>query len=445
MQLRLGNAALAYVVYLAKTVYPINLAVIYPLLREIPTLPVMASAMMLIVISWLVRRRRRREPYLLTGWLWFLVTLLPVIGLAQVGAGNAAMADRYTYFPQIGFLIGSVFCISHWTARLRLEPMVLFPVAGAVLAGCLFVTARQLQYWRDNETLFRRALAVIRDNSPAQNYLGNILLQQGEADEAIAHLQTSIALEPENSQAHNNLGWAFVHQGQIEEAIGQFQRALEIEPGSAKLHFNLGAAYDRTGETDKAIGQYQTAIQLQPDLAQARNNLGNILLQKGRTDEATAQFQEGVKLLPRSTMLRNNLGDAYLRQGKLGEAMEQFRKSLEIQADNAGACRSMAWVLATCPDSSFRDGGRAVELAQEANEIYLGRDPEVISTLAAAYAEAGKFPEAMASARQALQLAAGQNNAAFVNLLQAQMVCYQSGLPFRDVSLTNALPSESRP
>src|SRR5208282_4190782 len=162
---------------------------------------------------------------------------------------------------------------------------------------------------------------------------------------------------------------------------------------------------NRKGQVDKVIEQYQAAVDLQPDLVQARNNLGDALLRTGRIEEAIAQFQEAVNLLPHSTMVRNNLGDAYLRQGQVNEAMAQFQKTLEFEPNNVDACRYMAWVLATCPEPTLRNGVKAVELAQAANQLSGGGDAEITSTLAAAYAEAGRFPEAVATARQALQLA----------------------------------------
>jgi tetratricopeptide (TPR) repeat protein len=238
---------------------------------------------------------------------------------------------------------------------------------------------------------------------------------------------------------------ALISKGQVDQAIAQYQKALEIQPRSALFHFNLGVAFAQKGQVDKAIEQYQKAVDLQPDYLQARNNLGDALLRTGRTDEAIAQFQEALKIWPNSTILRNNLGCIFLRQGQVRAAMAHFQRTLEIQPNNVDACQYLAWVLATGPEPSIRNGARAVELAQEANQLSGGGDPEIISTLAAAYAEAGRFPEAVTTARQALQLVVTQNNNAAVNALQTQIGLYQAGLPFRDLSLTNALSSESQP
>jgi len=330
---RIGNAAVAYVKYLFNSVYPVNLAVFYPLPKEIPLVQVAGAMMVLAVISWLIWRARRQRPYLLMGWLWYLGMLVPAVGLVQVGP--QAMADRFTYLPLIGVFIGVVFGLGDLAKKLRLEPMVMVSIAGIVLAGCLFATARQLHFWRDNETLFERTLAVTKDNPVAHYTLGNGLLQRG----------------------------------QVEEAMAQFQKALEIKPDYTEAH--------------------------------------------------------------------NNLGCAFLRKGQVNKAMAHFQKALELQPDNVEVQNNLAWMLATAPNASLRNGVKAVGLAQRANQLSGGQVPVFIGTLAAAYAEAGRFPEAVTTARQALQLATGQTSPAAVDALRTQIGLYQAGLPFRDLSLTN--------
>jgi Flp pilus assembly protein TadD len=275
------------------------------------------------------------------GWLWYLGMLVPAVGLVQVGP--QAMADRFTYLPLIGVFIGVVFGLGDLAKKLRLEPMVMISIAGIVLAGCLFATARQLHFWRDNETLFERTLAVTKDIPVAHYTLGNGLLQRG----------------------------------QVEEAMAQFQKALEIKPDYTEAH--------------------------------------------------------------------NNLGCAFLRKGQVNKAMAHFQKALELQPNNVEVQNNLAWVLATAPNASLRNGVKAVGLAQRANQLSGGQNPAFIGTLAAAYAEAGRFPEAVTTARQTLQLATGQTSPAAVDALRTQIGLYQAGLPFRDLSLTNTLSSESQP
>jgi Flp pilus assembly protein TadD len=515
---RIGNAAVAYVKYLFNSVYPVNLAVIYPLPKEIPLMQVVGAMLVLAVISGLIWRARRQRPYLVTGWLWYLGMLVPVIGLVQVGLQS--MADRYTYLPLIGVFLGAVFGLGDLAVRLRLKSTLLVLVAVIVLAGCLFATVRQLQYWQDGETLFERALAVTKDNPIAQsslgtalgeagrlpeamehfrealrlkpgsalahNNLGNALLHTGQPQEAMEHFREALRLRPDDAEAHNNLGVALAQTGQPQEAMEHFREALRLKPDDAKTHYNLGVALAQTGQPQEAIKHYQealrlqpnlpeahcnlgitltrigrlmeaiaqfrTALQLQPDLAAARNNLGDalinfgcVLFQKGQLNQAIASLQEGLQIRPDNAGAYNCLGLIFLRQGQAGEAAADFQKALELQPDNADAHKCLAWMLATCPEASVRNGARAIELAQQAEQLSGGKDPAIITILAAAYAEAGRFPEAVTTARQALQLAAIQTNTAVVNALRAQIGFYEADTPFRDISLTNTLSSESQP
>jgi len=406
---RICNALVSYVIYIGQMFYPTDLAVFHPLTQRGPLWEVALSFVLLLMVFAGVFYWRRKYPYLLVGWLWYLGMLVPVIGLVQVG--SQARADRYSYLPQIGLYLALTWVVTELCAGRRYCRPALGGVAAIVIGTLSMDSFIQTSYWRNSETLWTHTLACTSNNGVA----------------------------------HNNLGMALISKGQVDQAIAQYQKALEIQPRSALFHFNLGVAFAQKGQVDKAIEQYQKAVDLQPDYLQARNNLGDALLRTGRTDEAIAQFQEALKIWPNSTILRNNLGCIFLRQGQVRAAMAHFQRTLEIQPNNVDACQYLAWVLATGPEPSIRNGARAVELAQEANQLSGGGDPEIISTLAAAYAEAGRFPEAVTTARQALQLVVTQNNNAAVNALQTQIGLYQAGLPFRDLSLTNALSSESQP
>jgi Flp pilus assembly protein TadD len=552
---RIENVVVAYVKYLFNSVYPVNLAVIYPLPKEIPWVQVVGAIMVLAVISWVTWQARRQRPYLLTGWLWYLGMLVPVVGLVQVG--SQAMADRYTYLPLIGVFIGVVFGLGDLAKKLRLGPMVMISVAVIVLAGCLFATARQLRFWRDSETLFERALAVTKDNPIAQNNLGIALSEAGHFQEAMEHFREALRLKPDyamarnnlgtalgktghfqeaiehfqealrlkpddadSAMAHNNLGRALALTGHLQEAIEHFQEALRLKPDYVKAHSNLGVALAQigqpqeaikhyqealrlqpnlpeahcdlgitltevgrpteaithfeqalqldpnhpkahnglglallqNGQVEEAIAQFRTALRLQPDLAAARNNLGDalikfgcVLFQKGQMNQAIAPLQEGLQIRPDNIVACNCLGYIFLKQGQAGAAVADFQKALALQPNNVDAHKYLAWILAACPDASVRNGPQAVELAQQAEQLSGGKDPALITILAAAYAEAGRFPDAMTTAQKALALATAQTNTAVVNALQTQIKCYQAGSPFRDSSLTNTLSSESQP
>jgi len=275
LPLRIENAAVAYVTYLVNCVYPVNLAVIYPLPKEIPLGRVAGAVAVLVTISWLVWRARQREPYWLTGWLWYLGMLVPVVGLVQVGLQS--MADRYTYLPLVGVFAGTTFGVANLAKKLRLSPIILTVTAVLILAGCLWTTTRQLGYWPDSETLFKHALWVTKANPVAQRHLATALSEMGQPQEAIEHFRESLRLMPDSALAHNNLGGALARTGHPQEALAEFQEAVRLKPDYAVAYFNLGNLLAQTGHLPEAIKNFQTALQLQPDFPSARYSLTRAL------------------------------------------------------------------------------------------------------------------------------------------------------------------------
>jgi len=241
--------------------------------------------------------------------------------------------------------------------------------------------------------------------------LGNALSQKGQVDEAIVHFQKALAIRSDDAQAHNGLGVALLKKGLLDEAIPHYRAALKSDPRIPVAHYNLANALLYRGQLDEAINHYQKALDLRPDYAEAHNNFGYALLRKGQAREAIAHYQ----------------------------------MALQIQPDFAGPCNNLAWVLATCSETAIRNGVQALELAQRANQLSGGQNPVMLKTLAAAFAEAGRFPEATAAARQALELAAAQNNAALASDLRAQIELYRTGSPFRDNGQVSVPARSSQP
>jgi Flp pilus assembly protein TadD len=305
---RMGNALISYCRYLGKLFWPVDLAVFYPHPGYWPTIQVLLAGSGVLVITVLFVLAWRRYPFLLMGWLWFVGTLVPVIGLVQAGA--VAMADRFTYLPSLGILIPVIWSVNELTWRWRQRRVVLLVAGGAATLLCIGMTQQQLGYWRDSETLFRHALAVTRNNYFAHNNLGTALDEKGRTAEAISQFQEAIQLAPDFVEAHYNLGIALLEQGQIDEAIGQFQEALRLKPDYTEAYYNLGNAFLSRGRIDSAIHQFQEAIRLKPDYAEAHNNLGTALGMKDQIDEAIGQFQEALRLKPDDTKARNNLAHA---------------------------------------------------------------------------------------------------------------------------------------
>jgi tetratricopeptide (TPR) repeat protein len=284
---------------------------------------------------------------------------------------------------------------------------------------------------------FQRALAIQPDNAEFHNNFGNALLGKGKLNGAIEQYQKALALRPVTAEFHNNLGIVLLRNGRVDEAIVHFQKVAEIQPDDIKAHEGLGMAFFQKAQVDEAIVQFQEVLRIHPDFAEANNNLGAAFLQKGQMNEAIAYYQKAVQLEPLNAEFQSNLGYALFLRGEVREAIAHYQTSLEIQPQNAITCKNLAWILATCPEASVRNGAKAVELAEQAARLSGSPDPIFIGTLAAAYAEAGRFPEAVATARRAQQLAVDQSNLGLASALQVQIGFYQSGSTFRDTSQTN--------
>jgi tetratricopeptide (TPR) repeat protein len=565
--LRVGNALISYVAYLGQMFWPSGLAVLYPFTAgDFGVSKVLLSVVLLAGITAGVFVLRRRCPCILTGWLWYLIMLAPVIGIVRVG--SQARADRYTYLPQIGLYVLLTWALAELCAGWRHRRVVLGGGSIIILVALILCARAQTAYWRNSESLWTHTLACTSDNLMAHNNLGAVLLQKGRVDEAITHFQTALqinpgcasahynfgmallkkgrvdeamvhfqtalqinpdyaeahnnfgiallrmnnvdeamvhfqkALEitPDYADAHNNLGSALLQKGKVDEAITQFQTALQIKPDSAEACYNLGNALFQKNNVDEAIIHYQKALQIKPDYADAHNNLGNALLQKGRVDEAMVHLQTALQIKPDSAEAcynlgnallqmgkvdeaiihyqkalqikpdyadaHNNLGSALLQKGKVGEAMVHFQTALQINPDSAEACynlgnvllqkgkvdeaithyqkalqikpdfpavlNDLAWLLATCPDAHLRDGVQAVQYAGRACELTHYGVTLFVGTLAAAYAEAGRYDDAMAAAQKACVLATAAGERELFERNQKLLVLYRDHQPYHE-------------
>jgi tetratricopeptide (TPR) repeat protein len=369
---RINNAIVSYVIYIRQMFWPAKLAVFYPHPEHrLPTWEIGMALAILVGITIAAFVLRKKAPYLVTGWLWYLGMLVPVIGLVQVGWQGHA--DRYTYLPQIGLYIAITWAVADFTLSWRFRRITFSTAAVLILGALTALTWLQASYWRDSETLFTHALAVTDNNDVALNNLGILFLEKGQLDDAISKLQAAIDLRPENGPAHDNLAKALLKKGQVTEAMVHYRKFLEIEPENVE----------------------------------ARNTLGTALIQQGRVTEAIAQWQE----------------------------------ALAIQPENGNAASNLAWVFATCPEDSIRDGTRAVQLAERALRISGGKIPMIYRVLAAAYAERGRFADAVETAQRGAELATSQGNPALAVELKSNIALYQSGTPLRDPSITNGSPS----
>ncbi len=285
---------------------------------------------------------------------------------------------------------------------------------------------------------FRKALEIKPDYAEAHNNLGNALAGRGQVDSAIAHYQKALEIKPDYAKAHFNLGNALAGRGQVDSAIVHYQKALEIKPDYAEAHNNLGNALADRGQVDSAIAHYQRALKIKPDYAEAHHNLGTILAGRGEVDLAIAHYQKALEIKPDYAKAHRNLAIVLAERERILKTLAKRREAMRLQPNDAAFLNDTAWMLATNPNASVRNGTEAVELAERALKLSGGNEPAILGTLAAAQAEAGRFPEAAATARKALELARQQNRQALADTLRARIALYEAGKPYHEASPVSA-------
>jgi Flp pilus assembly protein TadD len=340
---RLSNALVSYVDYLRQTIWPSDLAVLYPHPgANLPAWQVAGAAFLVLAVTALALWGGRRWPYLLVGWLWYVGTLVPVLGLVQVGL--QARADRYTYVPLIGIFLLLSWGLTDLARRWRCRE-VLACAAGLALICFMAITWAQARYWNDSVTLWHHTLEVTEGNYVAHNNLGEILTEQGKAAESSQHFREALRIRPDCPEAHNNLGIALVNQGEAAEAIRHLREAVRLKPTDSEAHNNLGIALVNQGEAAEATRHFREAVRLKPGNTSAHNNLGGILLNQGQTTEAARYFRESLRLKPDNPQAHNNLGIALYRQGKRAEAIQHFREAVRLSPEFRQATHNLRIAL----------------------------------------------------------------------------------------------------
>jgi len=340
---RFANTLVSYLKYLEKIFWPQRLALFYPHLGDnLPLWFAAASALLLVLISLAVFSRARSSKYLLVGWLWFLGMLVPVIGLVQVGM--QAMADRYTYLPAIGIFIIVAWGASDLLARWQYRKPALAIAAILAITALTFVTRVQVQYWRDNLSLFGRSLEVTENNYIMHVNYGKTLEDMGRLNEAVYQYNLALKIKPDFFLAHLNLGNALSAKGNFPEAIYHHQQALKIHPNDPTVLYNLAVTLQQQGNIDEATNYYQKSINVQP-IPQAYNNLALIYQDKQMLQEAIDYFNRAIRLEPRYADAYNNLANILLSQGELDGAIINYKKALEIDPSHAGTIKNLQLAL----------------------------------------------------------------------------------------------------
>jgi tetratricopeptide (TPR) repeat protein len=391
---RLVNAPTAVGRYLAKIFLPTDLAIIYPL-APIPPMTFGLAVTALLLISVAAWRWHKTGPYFLVGWLWFLGSLVPVLGLVQVG--SAALADRYTYIPSIGIFIAFAFALNEACERFH-WPKKNFAAVSIILSlACLTMTSLQLRYWHDSETLFRHAIAVTKNNSPA----------------------------------HYNLGFALESQDCPAEALAEYREALDLNPTQYKLHSSIGSMLEEMGQPAEALNEYHLYLRQDSKIPALHNAIGVALVAQEKYDEALNEFTEAERLDSNYAIPYIETAKIFFRQHQDAKAVNELWIAARTEPYNYGVLSMVAHYLAANTNAAARDGQNALVLALKANDLSHGLQPEVLDILGMAFAETGDFTNATICVENALDLAdtARQKN---TEPFRQRIKLYENHQPWRE-------------
>jgi protein O-mannosyl-transferase len=375
---RIVNALVSYAAYLWKMIYPVNLAALYPFPKAWPLAAILGSILFLVVVTFFAIKTARRFPYLAFGWFWYIITLLPVIGLIKVG--DTAMADRYTYITLSGPFIAITWGAADLLSNRSLGRWALAALAAIVLIVSTVLTYDQVGIWRNSKSLFTHALAVTKDNDVAHNNLGTAYLEEGRYEEALYQFKKLEDIRPNNALMLYNMALVLPYLGKPDEAMQRMGRALQIYPDLNKKYRELGKFYVTVGQADRAIAYfsnamrankydyrayagmaealdlkgrfeealrfYRQALEWRPKDEKLQNNMGFILIRQGRVDEAIACFREAVRINPNYPRAHNNLGSALMIKKQVDEAVYHFEEALRIDPNYKTARENLQDVLA---------------------------------------------------------------------------------------------------
>lgn len=481
MSIRFGNAAVSYARYLRNFVWPAELSAFYPLLRPWPLFTVLVAVTFLAVTTAIVVWQFKKRPQLSVGWFFFLGTLVPVIGLVQVG--NQAMADRYMYIPMLGLSIIAVWTGAELYARAKTELAAVWnwhpqrvrrasmTLAAVTLMSFAALTAQDVRWWHDTEVLFTRSIEMTEPNVFAMHNLGCALMKRGANSEAIAQFERCAQIQPQNPYVRQALGYALLEAKKPTEALQQLKIAIRLKPDYARTwntfghvfasqqkweaaadHFAaaidldkddydsylfLAAAKRQMGQADEALADLESALKLGPYMAQPWHMYGTLLIEANRPADAVPALQRAIALEPTLADAHLRLGIAQMRSGHGRQAIEPLMNALKLEPNSPEALAKLGWLLSTYPDAKLRRGEEALALAERANQLSKS-SPQFLSVLAAAYAEQKQFPQAAKTAREASELAEIQGDFALSTKLQAAVTQYRAGEATRDASLAGA-------
>jgi tetratricopeptide (TPR) repeat protein len=409
---RLANAVVSLAEYAWKAVWPHPLAFFYPYPTSVPVLKTALALAFLVLVTAAALRARRLLPQGLVGWLFYLGTLVPVIGLVQVG--NQRMADRYTYVPYIGLFVALVFCLAERFSATEQGRRGLLAAALATLSILAVLTSQHVRVWKDSVPLYEHAIAAVPDNHPAHLNLGTVLYFQGRATEAVAHFREVVRILPQWGVGYHNLGAALIGTGPVDEAERNLAESVRLMPTRADYRVDYATALRKQGKNEDARSQLQEALRLNPADERARRALAQTQLDAGGDDETQVrQYQDAIRLDPNDPRLRNNLAAAYIRQGKVAEGLRELEEAVRLDPGHltsrfnlgngllrAGETdKGVRHLIAVLQSDDPSGGPLRIKAAQE-----LGRAGPAAAAAAPALRELqARDPKARDAARAALQ------------------------------------------
>jgi len=427
--LRVANALVSYVGYIGKMLWPHNLAVLYPYPRSIALWKIVGAGLLLTVITGLVLRLLRSKPYLAVGWLWYLGTLVPVIGIVQVG--SQALADRYTYVPLIGIFIMATWGISDWVSKKYYKRIGFYAATTAIVLLLMITSRLQVKYWTNSVTLFEHAINVTGDNGIAQHNLGEALAEQGNLNKAVEHYKAALKVNPDLAGTNFNIGVYFREEDKIDEAINHFSRILSEKSDRAAAQYELEDTMKKRGNLSRAVKCYLEAIKIRPGYVKAYNNLGVIFAAQNKVEAAIFFLSKALQISPRYAGAHYNLGKIYFNRNDTEKAIFHFQKALQFDPNMVQALYQLSWIRSTHEDKKYRNGKEAVKLATILCKITQFHQPLALDVLAAAYAETGRYDEAISTADKAYEMALVQGPGTLAQGLEQRLKLYQNKVPYR--------------
>jgi tetratricopeptide (TPR) repeat protein len=426
---RIANMFVSYIRYIGKTIWPRRLAVIYPhyyggLSNGITAVCTILLILLTVLCIYVFRRKR----YAAAGWLWYIATLVPVIGIVQVG--SQAIADRYMYIPMVGLLIIIAWTGKELTGENRSRQIAAAVLAAIVLCVSVILTRTQVGYWKNNLALFGHAVKVTENNHLAETNYGQALYKAGNISEGMMHLYKAIRINPNFSAGRDTLGNVLIEEDKINEAIAYFEESIRRDNKWKPGYINLGAALSKQGKYDEAIKCINKALELDPQYENARSKIGIVLLLSGKPKEAITNLNEGLKTSTDRMEIYVNLAIAYNQLGDNKQSMQYCEKALKLKSDNSETLNNLAWLLATGRDVSGENIKKAINLAENACELTNYNKADLIDTLAVTYAAAGRFEEAITTARIALNIAKTSGKNDLAGEIEERLKLYEAGQPY---------------